>query len=85
MPSGIAHQTRAAPRYSRQLENACGPARPSVCDGHEDEIICVHNFLPREQALQVRDRLDLLTKQRASGALISKSRVHRRVRAKRVA
>lgn len=36
----------------------CRPHRPSVCAGHESEVICIHNFMPRAMALEVRARLD---------------------------
>ncbi len=36
----------------------CDPRRASVCAGHEQEVICVHNFMPRAVALETRARLD---------------------------
>ena len=41
------------------LAAACSsPSRASVCAGHESEVICMRNFLSREQALEARARLD---------------------------
>ena len=36
----------------------CDPGRASVCAGHEQEVICVHNFMRRSVALETRLRLD---------------------------
>ena len=36
----------------------CDPRRASVCAGREQEVICVHNFMPRAAALETRVRLD---------------------------
>ena len=36
----------------------CDPGRASVCAGHEQEVICVHNFMRRAVALETRLRLD---------------------------
>jgi hypothetical protein len=65
--------TQVVPQYS-QIEAMCGSTRLSVCDGHEADIICVHNFLSQKHALRVRDRLDLLAKQMASVKVLSKRR-----------
>ena len=39
-------------------EMHCRPHRASVCEGHEQEVVCVHNFMPRAVALETRARLD---------------------------
>ena len=47
----------------------CDPRRASVCAGHEQEVICVHNFMPRAAALETRVRLDETHAQLLAGRL----------------
>jgi hypothetical protein len=47
----------------------CDPRRASVCAGHEQEVICVHNFMPRVAALDTRVRLDERHAQLLAGRL----------------
>ena len=47
----------------------CDPHRASVCAGHEQEVICVHNFMPRAAALETRVRLDERHAQLLAGRL----------------
>jgi hypothetical protein len=64
-PEDSQHGARTKPSFRMR----CDPRRASVCAGHEQEVICVHNFMPRVAALDTRVRLDERHAQLLAGRL----------------